>query len=106
MTIAVFDVQGSRFDISIIGHAGHGIDGQDIVCAACSMLACTLMECMSRADRDGYLVRHDCSMKDGNVRINAITTDYGRKRVDTIVSVIRAGYELLESQYPENVKIA
>lgn len=102
MTKATFDIRGNTFNITIEGHAGHE---DPRVCASASMLACTLIEAMRRAEADGYLIVFSCEANAGDVTLQAVSTDYGSKRVQAIVDTIIAGYDALAGEYPENVQV-
>ena len=104
MTTAEFKAHGNTFAVDISGHAGHE---DPRVCAGCSMLACTLIEAMRREDGAGNLTALTCETNEasGAVSIRAMSTDYGRKRVQAVMDTIVAGYELLAAMYPENVRI-
>lgn len=102
MTRATFDIHGNAFHVTIDGHAGH----EDVrVCASASMLACTLIEAMRRAEGDGYLIVFSCEAGAGDVTLQAISTDYGCKRVQAIVDTIIAGFDALTAEYPDNVRV-
>lgn len=89
--------------VTVKGHAGSGPDGHDLLCAACSALALTLAVNVSNmAAQDAV---HDVSidLSEGNAEIQC--TAYRRYR-DSVAQVYRtvcAGFEVLSTQYPENI---
>lgn len=101
MTKAVFDIRRNTFKIDVNGHAGHE---DPRVCAGASMLTCTLIEAMKREFDNGNLIELSANAEP-NASIRALSTDYGRKRVQTVADTIAAGFDLLAAMYPENVSI-
>ena len=71
-------------EMTVVGHAGAGEKGGDLVCAAASILAGTLKACAG-----GHL-EEGCALFRG-----------GRREV---YSVIWRGFRLLAERYPENVR--
>ena len=93
MTHAVFAKNNGFHRISIKGHADYS--SPDIVCAAASMLACTLVSmisCISGASS---------SISDGCVTASVKSSE----KTDVIVSTIKRGFELLSEKYPKNVTL-
>ncbi len=82
--------------ISIDGHAEYGPAGNDIVCASVSILATTLIqELLNNTNNIKY------KMKSGEVEVVVENTNITRQIVKTIIT----GFELLQDQYPKNIKI-
>lgn len=84
---------GERMLITMSGHAGYN-PGNDIVCAAESILMRTLLEVL-----DGASARYE--EKEAYIEIEAPVNPANILIWDTI----RTGYKLLEKEYPKNVKI-
>lgn len=85
------------FDVlEMDGHAGAAPCGQDIVCAAASMLAYALA---SRLDDMGRLTRRE--MEPGRVRIGWEDTREAREAS----AVVEAGFRLLADAYPDHVQL-
>lgn len=85
--------------ITVTGHAGYAPNGQDIVCAAVSTLAYTLIYSIEAlaADKIGYLIR------DGDIEINYKNlSEKGKLLVDSFF----IGIANLIEQYPDNVRLA
>ena len=85
----------SNDSISIKGHSCYAQRGDDIVCAAVSILAQTMAECLLR---QGISTIDDMIIEAGDVRLK--WTDRP-ECLDTIMT----GFELLEANFPENVNI-
>lgn len=95
--------QGSFMrEIVAEGHAGAGEAGQDIVCAAVSMLMQTL-EARVR-ERPGYYPmiekREDVAM----IRIRCLPDSSEAAMCQETYNTIRAGFRALAAKYPEHVE--
>jgi uncharacterized protein YsxB (DUF464 family) len=86
------------------GHAMEAERGQDIVCAAASMLAGTLAENLLQADGQGILRKTpDIYLADGCARIHAEPKRAYRQSVRMIFDALAVGLELLARQHPQRV---
>lgn len=84
---------GDNLVFSVRGHAGAAPKGEDLVCAAATILARALGETV-RGEK--YL-----KIQDGEFVLRCEPTGQNMAYFD----VIEKGYELLEQQYPEFIKI-
>jgi len=91
--ITIYHSAGEEgFTLTITGHALYAPIGQDIVCAAASMLWLTLeADISNRCD--------DCSIEHG-----AMVSAQGPEAL-SIYRTIMTGYDLLAQQYPENITL-
>ena len=96
---------GGDLTADIAGHAGYGPPGQDIVCAAVSMLAQALAASLERAQEKGLLVACCCQVEEGDVHIRARAAPSGLPVIRGMTEVIRTGYRLLAEQYPGYVTV-
>lgn len=95
MTKIVYEVRHNEFEIDIKGHAGYAAAGNDIVCAAISILVQTLVQHL------------------GNVAVDlAYKIDNGSAHIwaqgETAYISFRAiltGLEMLSEQYPDYVSL-
>ena len=78
--------------LSVKGHAGHGLQGADVVCAGVSTLVFTLLHELIRLD-----IEHSRRMRPGLVEIEAAG---GFEQFDTVA----AGLMILAENYPGNVE--
>lgn len=99
MTKVQYDEE--NFSLTIDGHAGSAPKGEDLVCAAVSMLAFTL-EAAVKDHMETLLpsVYH----ADGKIVIRCTPAPRHKKTCRTIFRTIFAGFELLGQQYPEYVQ--
>ena len=97
--------EDGRVTVSVVGHAGHGPPGADIVCAGASVLGYALLEALGReklAGRLRLLQAHDVT---GDIRVTAAPRHASEERIEAIVDTVLAGYELLANRYPEYVRM-
>lgn len=93
MTHIKTNYEGTNMRITMTGHAGYN-PGNDIVCAAESILMRTLLEGLEEAS-----TKYD--EKEAYVEIVAPVNP-----VNILVwETIKKGYQLLEKKYPQNVKL-
>lgn len=99
MTNIIYDKIGDSYLIRIDGHAGYN-PGIDIVCSACSMIAYTLAESLSRQRTNSL----ETTFEDGHCEIRCCAMD-NDDTINTIFDTCMAGFELLADEYPNNVQI-
>lgn len=103
ITVTFFE---DRYRMEVTGHAMFAPTGQDIVCAAASVLAFALSEYMSRLQVAGMaevgLLTNEGALwldvKPSNGMAEAI--------VKVSFDTIRAGFDLLTDKYPDNITLA
>lgn len=93
-----------RFMVSIEGHAGYAPEGSDIVCAAASVLAFTLIEAIVSLDQKGFLERLYRSVEKGSIQLDFTVKPSGRDKAEAILSAVAGGYALLGDNFPEYVE--
>lgn len=101
MTLAIFKRNIDSWEIDITGHAGYSTDGPDIVCSACSVLTCTLMQTLKAMEDKGAVVNVTDVMHSGDIKV---TFDAERPEPHTAVHTIMEGFRLLADKYPRNVR--
>lgn len=104
MTVAEFKRDGATYEANITGHAGYN-PGQDIVCAACSSLAYTLLNAAMRAADSGDLSEASYKEDDGALLVRVCAKDHAVDRIDAIWETIAGGYAILAERYPDNVAV-
>ncbi len=107
MISVVFDSdrEGRKLSLSVKGHAGQSVPGEDIICASASILAYTVAQIVKAMDDHGDLaetptVRLDsgdaeitCTAKDDDLYAEAMHTYF----------IAEVGYSLLAFNYPDFV---
>lgn len=96
---------GKALALAVKGHAGKGPKGEDIVCAAATMLAYTLAQNVSKC-RLGLKGRPKIQMKEGDIIIRCRPKDRHRDQLRLVYETIGEGYRLLAHNYPDAVEYA
>ena len=93
----------SAFELKVEGHANYGEKGEDIVCAAVSILFYTLAKALN--DSEKMLIEHPIIEEaDGNGLISCRPKPEYEANVSLIYWTILNGFELIEQNYEENLK--
>lgn len=93
-----YDEGGGRMEIK--GHAGAGEYGQDIVCAAASILMLTLEEALERRRE---LFQPVIEKRPGEAVIYGRAGGWAGEGRRGIMETVFTGYELLAEGYPDSV---
>lgn len=87
--------------LTMDGHAGAAPMGQDLVCAALSMLMFTLE---ASVQDHAQALMPTIYKADGKFMVRCSPTDRNRRMCRTILQTIFRGCELLSADYPEQVQ--
>ena len=102
MTNITVEKKGDRHILHIEGHAGYGTHGNDIVCAAVSILGYTwLNELLIREERKQV---KNVSYEEDNGNL-LIEFSGGDNAVNTAYETILTGFEALQQNYSENITL-
>ena len=102
MTNITVEKKGDRHILHIEGHAGYGTHGNDIVCAAVSILGYTwLNELLIMAARKQV---KNVSYEEDNGKL-LIEFSGGDNAVNTAYETILTGFEALQQNYSENITL-
>lgn len=93
------------YEVKAEGHAGAGEYGQDIVCAAVSVLLQTLANEVTEAARAGLLAVGVVAHGDGWMKVEMTPTDQTQVMADAWVELVQDGIDALAESYPENVEL-
>lgn len=94
MTEVTFRKLNKGYEVIIEGHANYN-PGNDIVCSACSVLAYTLDNTLSKKG-----ITHSTQIGSGYMRI-----EINEDRAISFVEMAAVGYMTLENSYPDNVRL-
>ena len=92
-----------RLLISIEGHNAYAEQGKNIVCAAVSVLAYTLINCMLDEEAQGNVKLIRNIVRDGFVHLEIEYYDFSKERVKGILDACLTGFLMLEESYPKHV---
>ena len=102
MTNITVEKKGDRHILHIEGHAGYGTHGNDIVCAAVSILGYTwLNELLIMEERKQV---QNVSYEEDNGKL-LIEFSGGDNAVNTAYETILTGFEALQQNYSENITL-
>lgn len=93
------------YEVKAEGHAGAGEYGQDIVCAAVSVLLQTLANEVTEAARAGLLAVGVVAHGDGWMKVEMTPTAQTQDMVEAWVELVQDGIDALAESYPENVEL-
>ena len=93
------------YEVKAKGHAGAGKYGQDIVCAAVSVLMQTLANEVEEAARAGTVALGDVAHGDGWMKVEVTPTRESCNMVEAWVELVQDGLDALAESYPENVEL-
>lgn len=90
--------------ITLEGHSGYGMKGNDIVCAGVSTLVCNFVNCIKDEEADGRIKLHRDIIRDGYVHFEIEIFDFAKQRVEGIIESFLKGLYMLAEEYPQYVK--
>lgn len=93
------------YEVKAEGHAGAGEYGQDIVCAAVSVLLQTLANEVTEAARAGLLAVGVVAHGDGWMKVEMTPTAQTQDMAEAWVELVQDGIDTLAESYPENVEL-
>ena len=93
------------YEVKAKGHAGAGKYGQDIVCAAVSVLMQTLANEVEEAARAGTVTLGTVAHGDGWMKVEVTPTRESCNMVEAWVELVQDGLDALAESYPENVEL-
>lgn len=96
----------NRLKLTMEGHAGSGVKGRDIVCAAESMLTQALLQTLLDM-QDGKKLALDWSGSPqiGFLQIEAAPAEGYREVTETCFRVAVTGLRMLEEKYPDYIRL-
>ena len=93
-----------KFELKVEGHAGVAPAGEDLVCAAVTMLVRTFAENAKQMDRAGIASGVQIELKDGSAHVLCRPAKKYRAVAKAVLQAVCIGFELLEREYPEHVR--
>lgn len=106
MTTVKVERNGHWYDVDIAGHSGFGARGSDIVCAACSVLTCTLEAAILEKEALGAVAEFiTLAEEPGRRAFRFRSSEWAWSEVETIVKTILTGFQMLHAEYPRHVRL-
>ena len=100
-----FQQERGQIQIRIQGHAGYAPAGEDIVCAATSMLGALLEETLLRENTQGGLRFLSVQKSNGVLELDFSPTLSGWSRLSPVLEAVEHVVRLLADQYRSYVSL-
>ena len=101
-----FEDKDNTLALTVKGHAGYADTGQDIVCAAATILAYTVAQAVKDMYGQGRLEKEPyISLKEGNATVRCAPKAETYAEALHTYFVAQIGYNLLSHNYPDNIKL-
>ena len=98
--------KAETLSLCVTGHAGFAAMGQDIVCAAASILVYTAAELALDMARRGQLRQPPAvKLKPGDAQVFFTPNGAGRQRGETGLETVGYGFALLAIKYPRWIRV-
>ena len=91
-------------EVSVKGHADYS-PGNDIVCAGISTLSYTLLNYLRQAEKEHLVSDYSYTEEPGDIHMEFKAHWLFDREIGTAIDVFRTGMEMLESQYPDNIRV-
>ena len=91
-------------ELEMVGHAGHGKKGKDIVCSAASTLFYTLAESVNNS-REMLVEPPVIKDEEGNGLIRCNPKKKYEGNIEIMYWTVLVGLRMLRDKYPENVSL-
>lgn len=106
MVTVEFNRTGNRFALKMKGHAGAAPEGQDVVCAAVSILMFTAAQASLDLYTEKCLTRWPSfELEKGRSYVEAVARKDRAEAVERTFRTVMTGMELLQTQYPQFVMV-
>lgn len=89
--------------VCVEGHAQAGSKGEDLICAAVSILTRTLAENARQMEKAGLTGRVSIEIEDGHAYVRCPAKYGSQATVSSIMQAVCAGYQILADEFPEHV---
>ncbi len=84
--------------LRVRGHAGAGEPGEDIVCAAVSILVMTLLENIRELEAEGLVTVRTLGMGPGSATLWCEAAQEHRQKLEAVFTTIGKGFQLLGNE--------
>lgn len=90
--------------MTLKGHAGAGVPGQDLICCAASTMTYTLAANVRRMQKRGWLKKAKIRLSPGDAEIACTPHASVREAVSSRVDAVCLGFAMLAREYPDFVR--
>lgn len=106
MIKVTFTENPEKLSLRIEGHAGYAEPGKDIVCASAAILAYTVAQFVTEAERQGDLESPPTiELEKGEGFISCEPCKSNLKLMQNVFLFAKMGYYILQHNYPQYVEI-
>ena len=106
MVTVTFTTEGEKLSIRLEGHAGYAEIGKDTICSAVTILAYNVAQYVKMAEENGDLLsKPEIKLDGGDTYISCEPTEEIRLEMSNMFSFAHLGYQLLQHNYPEYVRL-
>lgn len=102
---AVWKTGRNDYTVKAEGHAGAGVYGSDILCAAVSVLMQTLANEVENAAKGGIVAKGNVERGHGWMKVEVTPFVSTEDMVDAWVNFVKDGLEAIAQDYPDNVNL-
>lgn len=93
-----------KYRLTLQGHAGAGVVGQDLICCAASALTYTAAANVRAMQKKGWLRKAQLRLQPGQGRIRCWPREGMESWVQTRLDALCLGYLMLSREYPDFVR--
>ena len=102
---AVWKTGRNDYTVKAEGHAGAGVYGSDILCAAVSVLMQTLANEVENAAKGGLVAKGNVERGHGWMKVEVTPFVSTEDMVDAWVNFVKDGLDAIAQDYPDNVNL-
>lgn len=102
---AVWKTGRNDYTVKAEGHAGAGVYGSDILCAAVSVLMQTLANEVENAAKGGIVAKGNVERGHGWMKVEVTPFVSTEDMVDAWVNFVKDGLDAIAKDYPDNVNL-
>ena len=107
MVKVFFSLSDERLALAMQGHAGYAAVGEDVVCAACSILATTLAQMVVNGAEEGaFYAPPTLHLERGDAFVSCAPRADFRAELLHDFYMAQVGFALLQREYPQCIELS
>lgn len=107
MVKVFFSLSPERLALAMQGHASYGAHGEDVVCAACSILATTLAQMVVNGAQNGaFYAPPTVHLERGAAFISCAPRADAHAELLHDYYMAQVGFSLLQREYPQCIELS